>query len=249
MDIAIGNMGKNTLIQSSTGATKIGMCLACGTTGIKAGRRYCSKECRQQILWVLSLSKGLLRIFNTRYAAFSFNKTHVILDILPSWSKDISRFIHKRTSGKKPSEDLKDLILQSGKEWYRIIDNNNSKSYASLFLLERNSKKGIPLDSIKPNNRLRPRFSKHEKESMKLLQLELSELISDRHVSKIRSAYKSLAKIHHPDMGGDAEKFKKLNDAHQQMLLWAENPQFTSRKALTGCWSYDASTNRWTPPL
>ncbi len=84
---------------------------------------------------------------------------------------------------------------------------------------------------------------------MNLLQLKLEEFVSGKQVPKIKSAYKKLAKVHHPDMGGDAEKFKKLNDAHQQMLLWAENPQFTSRKALNGCWSYDASTNRWAPPL
>ncbi|MBW2610036.1 MAG: DnaJ domain-containing protein [Deltaproteobacteria bacterium] len=150
---------------------------------------------------------------------------------------------------KKPAEDLKDLILQSGEEWYHIIDKNNSKSYASLSLLKRNSNQKISRDSIKPNNRLRPRFSKLEKESIKLLRLELKQLLSDGQISKIKSAYKKMAKIHHPDAGGDAEKFKKLNEAHQQMLLWAENPHFTSRKALVDCWSYDASTNRWAPPL
>jgi hypothetical protein len=58
-----------------------------------------------------------------------------------------------------------------------------------------------------------------------------------------------MAKVYHPDMGGDEEKFKQLNAAHKQMLAWAENPLFISRKALHDCWSYDASTNRWSPPL
>jgi hypothetical protein len=172
-----------------------------------------------------------------------------MLDILPVWSKNISRFIHKRTKGKKPAEDLKELVLESAEEWYQIIDDNHSKSYASLFLLNKNHNKWVHPESIKPNNELRPRFSKSEKKSMKFLQLSLEELINDGPVSKIKSAYKKLAKIHHPDMGGDAETFKKLNEAHQLMLLWAENPQFTSRKALCNCWSYDASTNRWTPPV
>ena len=224
-------------------------CLSCGEEDIKPRRRYCSAECRQHILWVLSLSKGLLNIFNTRYASFSFDKKHVILDILPVWSKDISRFIQKRSSGKKPAEDLKSLILRCGGEWYRIIDNNNSRSYASLSILTKNFDNKIPAKEIKPDNRLRPRFSKNEKESVKLLQLELKELAVKGNTLKIKSAYKKMAKIHHPDMGGDAEKFKKLNDAHQQMLIWARNPQFTSRKALIDCWSYDSSTNRWAPPL
>ena len=46
---------------------------------------------------------------------------------------------------------------------------------------------------------------------------------------------------------GDEDQFKKLNDAHEQMLLWAEKPQYTTRKALQDCWSYDGFTSRWSP--
>ncbi|MBN1831231.1 MAG: DnaJ domain-containing protein [Deltaproteobacteria bacterium] len=223
-------------------------CLACGTAVINARRRYCSRECRQKMMWVLSLSTGLLKVFNARYAAFSFTKNHVILDVLPAWAKEISRFTNRRVSGSKPAEDLKRLILESGCKWYSIVD-NNSKSYASLSLLNEKHCKKLTLDNIKPNNTLRPRFSKDERASMKILQLKMEELISDGKASKIRSSYKKLAKIYHPDVGGDAEKFKRLNEAHQQMLSWSENPQFTSRKALLDCWSYDGSTNKWSPPL
>ncbi|MDB9822757.1 DnaJ domain-containing protein [Deltaproteobacteria bacterium] len=242
-------MSKGALTQPLTGVNKTGICLSCGEPGIKPRRRYCSKECRQQMLWVLSLSKGLLKIFNARYASFSFDRNHVILDILPVWSKDISRFIQERTSGKKPAEDFKNLILQYGREWHHTISNNNSKSYASFLLLKKNFNGKISAGTIRPSHKLRPRFSRHEKESVKLLQLGLNELIAEGHTTKIKSAYKKLAKIHHPDMGGDTEKFKRLNEAHQQMLLWAKNPHFTTRRALIDCWSYDSSTNRWAPPL
>jgi hypothetical protein len=223
-------------------------CLSCGTERMKAGRRYCSKECRQQMLWVLSLSKGLLKVFNARYAAFSFNSTHVVLDVLPVWAKEVSRFLYKRTDGKKPAQDLKSLILQSGAEWYHIISNRNSKSYATLLLLSKNNYGRIAPECIKPNRKVKPRLSKRERESIKILQLKMEELLSVGHVAKIRSVYKKLAKIYHPDVGGDAEKFKRLNEAHQQMLQWAEKPHFTSTKALMDCWSYDGLTNRWTPP-
>ncbi len=223
-------------------------CLACGTSRMSAGRRYCSKECRQHMLWVLSLSKGLLKVFNARYAAFSFNDDHVVLDVLPIWSREISRFLSKRT-GKKPAEDLKSLILHSGTEWYRIINNRNSRSFASLFLLRKNNAKRIAPDSIKPDRKVKPRLTKRERESIKLLKLKMEELFHEGHVARIKSAYKRLAKIHHPDVGGDPEEFKKLNEAHQQMLLWAERPQFTFKKALIDCWSYDGLTNQWTPPL
>ena len=237
------------LVRYSKPAATLRTCLACGTEQIKPGRRYCTKECRRQINWVLSLSKGLLKTFNARYAAFSFTKEHVILDVLPVWSKKISRFICRRASKNKPAEDLKNLILQSGEEWYNLVDNRTSKSFASLFLLSKNHNKDIDPKSIKPLNKSRLRLSKIEKNSLRILQLDRKDISSDGHISKIKSAYKKMAKRHHPDMGGDEEVFKQLNNAHKQMLLWAENPQYTSRKALQNCWSYDGVTNRWTPPL
>jgi hypothetical protein len=201
------------------------------------------------MLWVLSLSKGLLISFNARYAAFSFDQDFVVLDVLPVWSQDISRFLYRRPGGKKPAEDLKNLILQSGNEWYRLVHNRTSRSYASLVLLNKNHKKDLNPKSIRPDKKLKPRLSRFERECLKLLELQIEELFSESHVAKIRSAYKRLAKVYHPDLGGDAEKFKKLNAAHQQMLLWSENPHFTLRKALLDCWSYDGATNRWSPPL
>jgi predicted nucleic acid-binding Zn ribbon protein len=242
-------MPKYSLIPSEADFGTKRKCLSCGTNRIGTGRRYCSKECREQMVWVLSLSKGLLRAFNARYAAFSFGTDFVVLDVLPVWSREISRFLSRRTYGKKPADDLKRLVLQSGGEWYRLVNNRTSRSYASLFLLKKNHMKAIAPDSITPDERRRPRLSKAERESMKLLELKVEELFSDGHAARIKRAYKNLAKIYHPDVGGDAEKFKKLNAAHQQMLLWAEKPQFTSRKALMDCWSYDGSTNRWSPPL
>lgn len=35
---------------------------------------------------------------------------------------------------------------------------------------------------------------------------------------EIRAAYRRLAALHHPDRGGDAEAFAKVNAAHDAML-------------------------------
>lgn len=199
--------------------------------------------------WVLSLSKGLLRTFNARYAAFSFTADYVVLDVLPVWTNGISRFIGHRTPGQKPAADLKSLILESGEEWYTLLNERNSKSVASLRLLHHNHKPHLNPESIKPAKKSRPRLSKLENDCLKLLKIERDVLSSKTCASTIKRAYKRLAKQHHPDMGGDEETFKRLNDAHQQMLMWAENPQYTCRKALLDSWSYDGSTNRWAPPL
>ena len=242
-------MSNKHLIRTIQKPSRTGRCLSCGGACQNLRRRYCSRECRKQMLWVLSLSRGLLSIFNARYASFSFNNVRVILDILPVWSKGISRFERERMPGKKPADDLKDLILQSGSDWHRMIQKNNSRSYASLYLLNKNSNKRLPSGALKPDSNVKPRFSRQEKESIKLLNMEPDDLVTGGYISRIKSAYKKMAKVHHPDMGGDAEKFKRLNEAHQQMLNWAENPQFTSKKALVDCWSFDSSTDKWTPPL
>ena len=230
-------------------STKSFRCISCGSDLKKPRRRYCSDECCRKINWVLSLSKGLLRAFNTRYAAFFFTEGHVVLDILPVWSKVISRFVCERTAGNKPAEDLKNLVLHSGKEWYEMVNNKMSKSYASQSILLKGHKNDIDPKSVKPNRKNLPRLSAHESACLKMLCLKKEELSSEGHATKINAAYRKMAKVHHPDLGGDAEKFKQLNAAHKQMLLWAENPLFISRKALEECWSYDAHTNRWSPPL
>jgi len=224
-------------------------CLACGKPGIDGRRRYCSKECREHIDWVLSLSKGLLRAVNARYAAFSFTDDRVILDVFAVWSKHISRFVHRRIKGNKPAEDLKNLVIRFGQEWHDIVNNNRSKSYASLYLVNKNNKNGIHPNSIRPARNPRPRLSKQEKGCLDILKLQTTDLTSDGCEGTIKTAYKRMAKVYHPDVGGDEETFKKLNDAHEQMLLWSENPQYTSRKALQDCWSYDGAASRWSPPL
>lgn len=224
-------------------------CRSCGTLITHSSRRYCSQDCRRQMLWVLSLSTGLLHVFNARYAAFSFTDQYVILDVLPVWSRKISRFISRRGNGGKPAEDLKHLILDSGKEWYHIISTRASKSYASLVILNRTSSEEIDLADIRPDRQMRPRLTRDEREAIKMLQLSMDELNSEGKIGKIKSSYKRLAKLYHPDVGGDTEKFKKLNTAQEQMVAWAENPQFTKRKALVDCWSYDGSNNHWSPPL
>ncbi len=224
-------------------------CLSCGSELKKPRRRYCSDECRQKINWVLSLSKGLLKAFSARYAAFSFTDKHVILDVLPAWTQVISRFVYARTAGNKPAEDLKNLVLQSGKEWYDLIDQKKSRSYASLVLLDKCHNKKIDPSSIKPDGKLLPKFSAQERKCVKILQIRKESLCSEGKTLVIKSAYRRMAKIHHPDMGGDMEKFKQLSAAHEQMLRWAERPVYNNRKALRDCWSYNAYTDRWSPPL
>ncbi len=224
-------------------------CLACGIEDMKPRRRYCSRECRQRLQWTLSLSKGLLQTLNTRYATFSFTEHHVALDIMPTWSTTISRFVHERKSGHTPAYALKELILEAGKEWYKMRSRRNSRSFSSQFILEQKATSGINPDSIKPSPNRIPKLSADQKRALKHLNIPKDALVFGDYVSEVKRAFWGMAKIHHPDRGGDGERFKELKVAHESMLDWIESPRFQSNSALPGCWSYNGYKNRWSPPL
>jgi len=229
--------------------TRTRRCVACGSKDIKPGRRYCSKECRQKLQWTLSLSKGLLQTLNTRYAAFSFTEQYVALDVMPTWSNEISRFVYERKSGYAPAHALKELILEAGKEWYRKRSLRISRSFSSQSILEEKTEKDINPDSIKPNTNKTPKLSADQKKALGHLNIPIDTLIFGDYVEELKNAFRRMAKIHHPDKGGDGEMFKEIKRAHESMLEWAETPKFQSNSALPGCWSYNGYRNRWSPPL
>ena len=236
-------------ISSPPPEKKIRRCLACGAEDMKPRRRYCSKHCRQNLLWTLSLCKGLLLTLGTRYAAFSFTENFVVLDILPTWANKISRFVYKRKQGCPPAHSLKELTLQAGNEWYNKRNKQISRSFASQLILEEKMETNCTPDSIKPNAKKVPMLSADHKKSLKRLNIGVESLMFGDNERKIKKAYREMAKIYHPDKGGDEKKFREINAAHELMLQWIEDPKFQSNEGLPGCWSYNGYKNKWSPPL
>ena len=246
--ISCVNMNKKQISFSSP-EKKIRRCLACGTDDIKPGRRYCSKRCRQKLVWSLSLSKGLLQTLNARYAAFSFTEHFVALDVMPVWSDSVSRFLYKRKLGYSPANTLKELTLEAGKEWYKKRARRISRSFASKTILEENVKSNIDPDSIKPKTKKVPKLSIDQKKSLKHLNIHTKTLMFEDSAREIKKAYREMAKIYHPDKGGDGDRFKEINRANELLHQWIEEPKFQFNNRLLGCWSYNSYTNRWSPPL
>jgi hypothetical protein len=224
-------------------------CVACGAEDIGPRRRYCSTHCRQKLLWTLSLCKGLLQTLSTRYAAFSFTEDFVVLDVMPNWSSKISRFVYKRKSDNPPAHALKELILEAGNDWHDKRNRQISRSFASQLILEEKIENNCNPDSIKPNTNMVPRLSADHRKSLKQLNINTKSLMLGDNVKKIKKAYREMAKIYHPDKGGDGERFRQINEAHELMLQWVEDPKFQSNEGLPGCWSYNGYTNKWSPPL
>ena len=226
------------------------VCISCGTANMGRRRRFCSDECRDRMHWVLKLSTGLLKACSTRYAAFSFTDNIAILDILPTWSDKISRFISLRKPGSKPADDLKYIILNAGRKWHEMVKNKASWTVASMSLLEQNIHKGLKTDSVTPGKFTSLRCSNKTKKNLKILELAYDDVAGGNKRKAITSAFRRLAKRFHPDMGGTSEDFNRILNAHEQILSWSRNkPGLKTKMAIEGGWSYNGYDNKWTPPF
>ena len=69
-----------------------------------------------------------------------------------------------------------------------------------------------------------------------LIQLQLDRsTLEDPALEKIlKSAYRRQAKLHHPDAGGEAADFRKIRNAYEALIRWAENPVFSKRRGFPG---------------
>ncbi|UCD78060.1 MAG: J domain-containing protein [Desulfobacterales bacterium] len=220
-------------------------CLSCGTYENMARRKYCSIECRQKMRYALNLRTGLLKALNTRYATFYFTDSVIILNVLPYGSGELFSYLFPRTYGRKPVEDYCTMSNILGNAWWAEKNRTNKRYLATRFLLEKAESKSADATPIRPLEVREPvRLAK----SLTFLKLNKSDLNSPELQKKIKSAYRKQAMQHHPDLGGDANAFRRLHDAYEQIIKWSENPTFIRRRGFPDKWFYDGSTNRWVQP-
>ncbi len=224
-------------------------CFACGESEIPKGRRrYCSGKCKTRLEFALYIATGLVQTLRARYAAFSYTQDLLILDVLPVSAKTISRFVWRRNGHKKVAEDLLDMIEQAGREWYEREEQTGSRWWASQHLLDRASRRDIPVSTIVPISKKMPQLNHKEKNALRLLALSKEQIVSRDGMRSIKAAYRRMAKRFHPDKGDMSNRFVQINEAHAELLNWAENPRFRSRTALPNSWCYDALRRGWVPP-
>ena len=229
--------------------SKRGPCLSCGKKELPKGRRrYCSDKCKKRLDFALYIATGLVQTLRARYAAFSYTEDTLILDILPIARNVISRFMWKRSEDKRVADDLIDMIEQAGREWYKREEETGSRWWASQRLLDRTSRGDICVSTIVPVSKKMPQLNHKQKNALKLLELTKDQILSKDSIRRIKSAYRSKAKLHHPDKGDTSNKFIEINEAHAELLNWAERPRYRSKTALPNSWCYDASRKRWVPP-
>jgi hypothetical protein len=220
-------------------------CLSCGTDRNMSRRKYCSIECRQKLRYHLNIRTGLLRALSTRYATFYFTTSLIFLDVLPYGSASLFSFLFPRSPGLKPVDDFGRLCNVLGRAWWAEKQRTNKRYIATQHVLEKAKNDNTSPKSIKPFEIVEPaRMAK----SLTFLKLGREDLDSPQLQRVIKSAYRQQAKTHHPDQGGDAAVFLRVQQAYEQLMDWAENPTFTRRRGFPDKWFYEGATNRWIQP-
>jgi hypothetical protein len=225
---------------------KIYRCLSCGATENMGRRRYCSTECRQRLRLKLDMRTGLIQALNARFATFYFSDLTIMMDMLPYGSREIYSFLYPRSPGKKPAEDFSNMADMLGTAWWTEKRRTQKRYMASQKVLDEAVRNQTPLQSVRPVLINLPAI---RDASLQHLNLKKSDLMDPELKTLIRNAYRRQAKLFHPDVGGDAPMFLKIHQAYEDMLHWAENPLYVTRRGFPDKWLYDGNQNRWLQPI
>lgn len=188
---------------------------------------------------------GLMQALNTRYATFYFSDLMIIMDVLPYGYKEIRSFFYPRTPGKNPGEDFGRMADILGETWWAEQRRTKKRYCATLHVLNQAARNLVPPQAVKPKILHTPDI---KPASLIYLNLEKSNLDSPELRKIIRGAYRRQAKMHHPDLGGDAVMFRKIHQAYEDLIRWAENPVFIRHRGFSDKWFYEGDKERWIQP-
>jgi hypothetical protein len=220
-------------------------CLSCGTTENMGRKRYCSLQCRQKLHQKLDMRCGLLQALGARYATFYFSENAIIMDVLPWGDREIYSFLYPRTKGKTPGDDFGRMANILGETWWEEQRRTKKRHSATLHVLDNAVRNRVDMLDVKPHITQMPDINQS---SLTYLDMEKSSLASGELRQIIRNAYRRQVKIHHPDLGGDAGMFRKIYNAYEELLNWADNPSFIRRRGFPDKWFYEGGKDRWFQP-
>ena len=225
---------------------RTGRCLSCGTELSSRRRKYCSTDCRKRLLYKLEVRTGLIKALNAKYATFYFSDVMIVMDMLPYGSDEIFTFFYPRSPGKKPAEDFSNMADMLGNLWWKERKRTNKRYLASFHVLGKAVRNNGPLFSVRPTMVKVPAI---KATYLSHLKLDKSQLNATELQKSLKDAYRKQAKVHHPDLGGDASTFRKVHEAYRQLTSWARRPSFTKKRGFPDKWFYDGHTNKWVQPL
>jgi len=234
------------IIHSRPGGAKEKRCLSCGNLLTNRRRRYCSKRCRDLLLFSLRWLKNLLLALHTNYGTFSFSEYLLIINVLPYRSHEVYSFFYKRTPGRTPADDLKAMCIELSSEWYNKNLKSRCRLLTAIHILNKGHKGSVSRNMVEPVARLK---GAHIQKPLKILKLSIDEIRSEGSGDKIKTAYRKEALRTHPDVGGDGEQFKMVTEAYRELSEWLKHPCFIISRGLPEKWSYDGASFKWRAPL
>lgn len=221
-------------------------CMACGNPLPPRHRRYCANACRLQLLHSLNRRTGLLRALNTRYATFHFTDLMIILDLLPYDMEQIYSYMLPRGLGRKPVDDFCDMSNMLGTQWWNERYRTKKRYLASRHVLAQARETALPTTAVIPATLSMPAVRVG---NLIALELEAADLTLANMRARIKQAYRCQVKKHHPDLGGSAQAFIKIQEAYEKLLDWSRNPTYVRRGGFTDKWLYEGAYNRWIQPM
>jgi hypothetical protein len=245
---AADHFAMNDLVKISevNGGRRINRCLSCGTTKNMGRRRYCSAYCKQRLGYKLDMRVGLVQALNVRYATFYFSDLLIAMDLLPHGYNEIFSFFYPRSFDKTPAEDFSHMADVLGKIWWAEQKRTQKRYLASRHVLAQAIRNPASLRPVRPLQTVVPTL---RGASMTALKIEKADLNAPDLPRVIRDAYRRQVKIHHPDMGGNAETFRKIHQAYEDLLHWSKNPTFARRRGFPDRWFYDGNRCKWIHPV
>ncbi len=222
-------------------------CLACGRVLEKNQLRYCSPDCKEQFQFKLKWFNNLLRAISTKYASFLFTEDYLILNVLPHNTQTVHTYFHRRTPGRKPAQDMNQMIFDLGELWWDQMKTHRSRNMAMQTILDSGQTNIFPRDRVIPMEKIQ--FS-HISKQMFLLEVDKTELLQQDYAEEvIKTAFRKAARKHHPDLGGDADRFRRAYQAYKDLLRWLNHSHIKTRRGIPGQWCYLGRNNAWIKPL
>lgn len=221
-------------------------CLSCGTTEGMNRRRYCSIDCRKRLRHALNIRTGLLRALNVRYAVFHFTDGAVVMDVIPYGCKEVYRFIANRKYNQLPADDFRRMADDLGKTWWEEKRRTNRRYLASLLVFKKATVNGALPSAVCP---IEIRVPAVKPGALSKLKLDRQALASPGLRRLLKTAYRLEAKRNHPDHGGDPALFRKIHEAYEELVFWAQNPTYRKRRGFSEKWFYDGGKNKWIQPI
>lgn len=225
------------------------VCDCCGRLLERNKRKYCSKNCKDGFVFKLKWFNNLLRVLNAKYATFTFTETFLVLNVLPSNSSEVYSYFYDRLPGRKPAQDMGNMVFELGEIWWLQKEKTKSEKYASNHILDCGQTQVLSVDLLQPKQIKQLGGMGKQMTFLKIDKEEIFNESRDKVQEKLKSAYRRQALKYHPDMGGNEEMFRKINKAYLDMKEWLKTPSFNIRRGVPGYWCYIAGKSNWIAPL